>query len=111
MTDLKDTPFGVQLRQYRTALGLTQEELAELARLSPRGIRDLERGERTAPRRETVDLLADALHLDVQDRSTFQAAARAVPLAHAVEPATPEPTRTRARRPLRSSLLLHGTAL
>ena len=45
------------------AAALSQEELAERAGLSPRGVSDLERGARTAPRLETVRLLADALGL------------------------------------------------
>lgn len=105
MTATKDTPFGVQLRQYRTALGLTQEELAEQARLSPRGIRALERGERTAPRRETVDLLADALQLDEEERLSFQAAGR-TPAAVAGESTGNPP-----RRAVRPSALLRGVAL
>jgi transcriptional regulator with XRE-family HTH domain len=36
--------FGPLLRQLRDDAGLTQEELAEAARLSPRSISDLERG-------------------------------------------------------------------
>ena len=55
--------FGGLLRRYRTAAALSQEELAARAGLSPRGISDLERGARTAPRLETVRLLADALGL------------------------------------------------
>jgi transcriptional regulator with XRE-family HTH domain len=40
--------FGSLLRRYRTSAGLTQEELAERAGLSRRGIADLERGARRA---------------------------------------------------------------
>jgi DNA-binding transcriptional regulator YiaG len=36
--------FAVVLRQLRTAAGLTQEELAETARISVRSVSDLERG-------------------------------------------------------------------
>jgi transcriptional regulator with XRE-family HTH domain len=42
------TTFGDLLRRYRLAAGLTQEELAEQAHLSPRAISDLERGRATA---------------------------------------------------------------
>src|SRR5262249_65092 len=44
--------------------------------LSVRGISDLERGARQAPRPETVRLLADALALTDQDRKALLAAAR-----------------------------------
>ena len=53
--------FGDLLRRLRSAASLSQEELAERAGLSVRGISDLERGLRQAPRLETVRLLADAL--------------------------------------------------
>src|SRR5207249_2106302 len=68
--------FGDLLRRYRLAAGLTQEELAERARLSPRAISDLERGLRTRPWRDTVQFLADALQLGAPERATFEAAAR-----------------------------------
>jgi len=55
--------FGQLLRRHRKAVGLTQEELAERAHLSVRAISDLERGVRTVPQRETVELLARALNL------------------------------------------------
>jgi transcriptional regulator with XRE-family HTH domain len=42
-------PFAVLLQQYRQAAGLSQEELAERAGLSARGIADLERGVRRSP--------------------------------------------------------------
>ena len=58
----EDNPtFAALLRRYRRAAGLTQEELAERARLSVRGITDLERGARLNPHKETVHLLAEAL--------------------------------------------------
>jgi predicted ATPase/DNA-binding XRE family transcriptional regulator len=68
--------FGVLLRQLRTAASLSQEELAECAGLSVRGISDLERGLRQAPRLETVRLLADGLALSDTDRAALLAAAR-----------------------------------
>jgi transcriptional regulator with XRE-family HTH domain len=69
--------FGVLLKRYRLAADLTQARLAERAKLSARGISDLERGERHQPRRDTVRLLADALELSPAARSTFQAASLA----------------------------------
>src|SRR5207249_2372044 len=68
--------FGELLRMYRTAAGLTQEELAARAGMSARGISDLERGARRTPYRGTVDLLAEALHLTPQERSAFAKAVR-----------------------------------
>jgi transcriptional regulator with XRE-family HTH domain len=53
--------FGEVLRRVRSGAALSQEALAERAGLSKRGISDLERGARLAPRLETVRLLADAL--------------------------------------------------
>src|SRR5215213_7792749 len=67
--------FADLLRQHRLAAGLTQEELAEHAGISARGISDLERGARTHPHRETVRLLADALGLSGVERSAFVRAA------------------------------------
>jgi transcriptional regulator with XRE-family HTH domain/tetratricopeptide (TPR) repeat protein len=67
--------FAETLRRLRLAAGLTQEELAEKAQLSARAVSDLERGERTRPRKETVKLLADALNLSAHDRGLLTAAA------------------------------------
>jgi transcriptional regulator with XRE-family HTH domain len=58
------------------AAGLTQGELAERAHLSKRGIADLERGRRQAPRKETVALLAVALGLGADERARFEAGIR-----------------------------------
>ena len=69
-------PFGVLLRRLRTAASLTQEELAERSGTSVRGISDLERGLRHAPRLETVRLLAEALAPRDGDRAALLAAAR-----------------------------------
>jgi non-specific serine/threonine protein kinase len=68
------TGFGVVLRRYRSAAGLSQEALAERAGLSRRGIADLERGARTFPYGETVRRLADALGLDPAERAALLAA-------------------------------------
>ena len=68
--------FGALLREHRLAAGLSQEALAERARLSRRGLQDLERGVRQTPRRATVALLAAALGLSSADRVTLADAAR-----------------------------------
>jgi predicted ATPase/DNA-binding XRE family transcriptional regulator len=65
--------FGEVLRNHRRAAGLTQEELAERAGVSPRSISGLERGEGATPRRDTVAQLVHALGLDGADRAEFQA--------------------------------------
>ncbi|MBV9357815.1 MAG: helix-turn-helix domain-containing protein, partial [Chloroflexi bacterium] len=66
--------FGERLRDHRRAAGLTQEELAEQAGLSPRSISELERGGAHIPRRDTVALLARALGLVGAERDAFGAA-------------------------------------
>jgi tetratricopeptide (TPR) repeat protein/transcriptional regulator with XRE-family HTH domain len=76
MATVSAQSFGDLLRRYRLAAGLTQEELAAQAGLSVRGLSDLERGARLAPRRETVQLLAEALHLSAAERTRLEAAAR-----------------------------------
>ncbi len=68
--------FGLLLRRYRATAGLTQDELAERAGLSTRGISDLERGARERPHRDTVQMLADALDLSAEERAILSAAAR-----------------------------------
>src|SRR5919202_1445341 len=68
--------FGALLKRYRVAAGLSQEALAERARLSTRGISDLERGRHRLPYRDTVVRLAEALELDVAKRAALEAAAR-----------------------------------
>ncbi len=76
-TERDDVPsFGDLLRRHRLAAGLTQEELAERAGLSARGISDLERGTRSVPRKDTLALLLDALRLPAPERATLLAAAR-----------------------------------
>jgi non-specific serine/threonine protein kinase len=65
--------FGDVLRDYRRAAGLTQEELAERAGISPRSISEMERGGAHVPRRDTVALLAGALELAGPERDAFVA--------------------------------------
>ena len=55
--------FGEHLRALREAAGLTQEELAERAGLTARGVGALERGDRRRPYPHTVRALATALGL------------------------------------------------
>jgi DNA-binding XRE family transcriptional regulator len=55
--------FGPVLRRFRLAAGMSQEELVERAHLSAESISALERGQRRAPYRETIRLIARALLL------------------------------------------------
>jgi non-specific serine/threonine protein kinase len=65
--------FGELVREHRRSAGLTQEELAERAGVSPRSISEMERGGAHVPRRDTVALLARALNLVGSERSAFEA--------------------------------------
>lgn len=67
--------FGNLLRRHRLTAGLSQEALAERARVSVDGISALERGRRRTPQRETLALLAGALGLDDEQRKELEAAA------------------------------------
>jgi transcriptional regulator with XRE-family HTH domain len=68
--------FAALLRRLREQAGLTQEELAEAAGLSPRSVSDLERGIHPTARKDTALLLADALSLAGPARELFVAVAR-----------------------------------
>ena len=76
MADQDSVTFGGLLRRLRTDAGLTQEELAGAAGVSPRSVSDLERGINLTARRDTARLLADALHLTGAVRAEFEAVAR-----------------------------------
>ena len=76
MAEQSALSFGGLLRQLRAEARLTQEELAEAAKLSPRSVSDLERGINRTARRDTALLLADALGLAESARALFVAAAR-----------------------------------
>jgi predicted ATPase/transcriptional regulator with XRE-family HTH domain len=63
--------FGDVLRRLRERSGLSQQELAEQADLTPHAISALERGTRTRPYPHTVRSLADALGLSDADRAAL----------------------------------------
>jgi DNA-binding SARP family transcriptional activator len=67
--------FGALLRHHRLAAGLTQQELAERARVSARAISDLERAPSRQPRHDTLILLLAALPVTAQDRRMLVEAA------------------------------------
>jgi tetratricopeptide (TPR) repeat protein/transcriptional regulator with XRE-family HTH domain len=73
--------FAGVLRELRAGAGLTQQELADAAGVSPRTVSDLERGVAAMPQRETVRRLGDALSLLGAPRAEFETAARGRPLA------------------------------
>jgi predicted ATPase/DNA-binding XRE family transcriptional regulator len=90
-TMLLPTPaFAALLKRHRLAAGLTQEELAERARISVRAISDLERGVRRAPHKDTLRLLAEALHVSDDERALLLESARQARRAEvSVSPAQP----------------------
>ena len=63
--------FAMLLRTKRLAARLSQEELAEVARISAAAVGAYERGVRLAPHRATLARLADALGLTGNDRAHF----------------------------------------
>jgi predicted ATPase/DNA-binding XRE family transcriptional regulator len=67
--DPVESSFGSLLRQLRLERRLSQEELAERARMSVAAISAIERGSRQAPYRSSVDLLADGLAVDGEARA------------------------------------------
>jgi tetratricopeptide (TPR) repeat protein/transcriptional regulator with XRE-family HTH domain len=87
------TSFAGILRHYRLKAGLTQEELAEDARVSARTISDLERGRAMRPYPQTIGALAAALGLRGPELDDFVKLARqrrAPPaLRAAADPALP----------------------
>jgi predicted ATPase/DNA-binding XRE family transcriptional regulator len=68
--------FGAVLRRLRLEARMSQEELAERARLSGESISALERGRRRAPYRETIRLLSDGLRLSEDQRRELENAAQ-----------------------------------
>ena len=65
--------FGAVLRRLRDQAGLTQQELAERADLTPHGVSSLERGARTRPYPHTIRSLADALGATEAERAELLA--------------------------------------
>ncbi len=65
--------FGHLLKTHRVAAGLSQEALAEAAKVSARSISDLERGLNLRPHQDTITLLGDALKLSAPERAALEA--------------------------------------
>ena len=76
MVNSNPISFGALLLYFRAAAGLTQEQPAERAGISPAPIAALERGRRQTPRQTTIELLATALGLDERDREQMLATVR-----------------------------------
>jgi tetratricopeptide (TPR) repeat protein/transcriptional regulator with XRE-family HTH domain len=89
--------FAALLRQLRIAAGMTQEDLAAAASLSPRSVSDLERGIHPTARSQTAKLLADALRLTGTVRTQFEAAARGLAQTGQAMPGAAAATRTLPR--------------
>src|SRR5258708_13543504 len=87
----QQTSFGILLKRYRMAAGLTQEALAARAQLSTRTIADLERGINRLPRHDTFGLLMTALNVNSQQRALSLTMAR--PEMTAAAALTPSPSR------------------
>ena len=95
--------FGARLRSLREAAGLTQEELAFRAGLSPNAVSALERGTRRRPQPHTLRVLSDALELSEEERAALLAsvpkrsgeaassAAEGISPASSAVPALPHP--------------------
>lgn len=94
MTTVEPSTFGALLRRHRVEAGLTQEELAERARISARAVSDLERGVYQTPKMWTARQLAEALDLQGESRASFDAAARGTTGRPTGSPTQPEPAAT-----------------
>ena len=90
--------FGARLRRAREAAGLTQEELAARAGLTPNAVGALERGEHRHPYPATVRALAAALGLTDDERAALAAVGaetRPAPPGDGRRPARPAGRRCR----------------
>lgn len=72
---MDDHAFGDLLREFRLAAGLSQETLAERARLSSAAVSALERNIRRGPQQQTLTLLSTALALPPEKRALLERAA------------------------------------
>lgn len=75
--------LGQRIRNYRTAQGLSQEKLAELASCHPTYIGQLERGEKNATI-ESIEKISIALNIQLstllEKLGSAQSEARSIPL-------------------------------
>src|SRR3982751_3999062 len=100
--------FGAQLRRYREAAGLTQEQLAAQAGLTVNAISLLERGLRRLPYPQTIRKLAAALGLSTAEiatwRDTFH---EREPVPAHPHPVLPSPAPLIGRETERAAVLQH----
>jgi len=71
-------PTGTMIREHRVRAGLSQAELAKLAGLSVRALRDIEQGRVARPHPSSLRRLADALGLPEDRRDLLASADRPV---------------------------------
>jgi predicted ATPase/DNA-binding CsgD family transcriptional regulator/transcriptional regulator with XRE-family HTH domain/tetratricopeptide (TPR) repeat protein len=76
MVEKEPPPLSDLIRRHRLAAGWSQEMLAERSGLSARTISELERGTRSGPRAESIQMLADALSLSEEQKAELIFAAR-----------------------------------
>jgi predicted ATPase/DNA-binding XRE family transcriptional regulator len=100
MSDAQPSGFGDVLKQFRLAAGLSQEALAERARISAQAVSALERGVRKAPYRDTVALLAEALGLSQAQRERLETSAERRRGPREITPAHAGPSGDDLRTPL-----------
>jgi len=87
--------FGLLLRRYRKAAGLTQHALGLVAYCSPDYIRKLE-GHSRAPSTAMVEEFVRALRLDIEERDLLRQAAAGAWKSRAAERSPPEEQRPQA---------------
>jgi class 3 adenylate cyclase len=83
---MPERSLGEMLRRLRRAAGLTQEELAQRARIGVRSLSDLERGVTRVVRRQNLLALAEALECFPEERDSLLAFAQSRPPAFPVVP-------------------------
>jgi transcriptional regulator with XRE-family HTH domain len=67
LTDKERKSLADRLEQLRKAAGLNQQELADKAGLSMSVVSQIERGKKLDPRVSTIEALADALGVSVDE--------------------------------------------
>jgi len=92
-TEGEPARFGAKLRVLRERAGLTQEELAERAGVTPHAISALERGTRTRPYPHTVRSIADALQVsDAERKDLIASVPSRTSATHLIQSPSPEAT-------------------